>query len=111
MYESIFRRAVRRLILVMRLSTLQPNRRHMNAMLGGWSNRRPRVDSSYMPGWLSPYNFQSQTELANRHRFNFRYRQRDESVVTQAERDYLANINYGWQVWDLYPHHDGGLYD
>ena len=94
MYESIFRRAVRRLILVMRLSTLQPNRRHMNAMLGGWSNRRPRVDSSYM----------SQTELANRHRFNFKYRQRD-------ERDYLANINYGWQVWDLYPHHDGGLYD
>ena len=41
MYESIFRRAVRRLILVMRLSTLQPNRRHMNHMLGGWSNRRP----------------------------------------------------------------------
>ena len=56
MYESIFRRAVRRLILVMRLSTLQPNRHHMNEMLGGWTNKRRRVDSSYMPGMWSPYN-------------------------------------------------------
>ena len=28
----------------------------MNEMLGGWSNKRRRLDSNYMPGMWSPYN-------------------------------------------------------